>query len=204
MKIQQFIKNNLYNSDNKTRQCSGVFTDGNGNFWSYGYHYPLIKRIDGNFYINDQGYSISTKRYICWAKGICPSGSKFLYNNAHSKDGSVKSAIVEEIKDLEKRLKELSKRAFRQKADAEYRIEQLLESLHWVDSGKNTQPGSNNAIKAVCAFGDLICDNQKEKNDWKARMLKAGMGEGLSMPEDWGRLPEDEKERRLEGVLKCL
>jgi hypothetical protein len=45
---------------------------------------------------------------------------------------------------------------------------------------------------------------QKETNDWKARMLKAGVPE-LSMPDDWEDLSEDEKESRLNkgiGVLR--
>lgn len=42
--------------------------------------------------------------------------------------------------------------------------------------------------------------NKKATNDWKSRMLKAGLS-GLSMPEDWDTLSEEEKERRLDGVI---
>lgn len=57
----------------------------------------------------------------------------------------------------------------------------------------------------VAALGEVLGRSQKEKNDWKARMLKAGLGSsGLEMPEDWETLTEDEKERRLNNVLAEL
>lgn len=61
------------------------------------------------------------------------------------------------------------------------------------------------SIALVAQIGNLLCDSQKEKNDWKARMLKAGLGnQGLSMPEDWETLSEEEKERRLDNVINEL
>lgn len=57
-------------------------------------------------------------------------------------------------------------------------------------------------VGAIARVGDLICTNQKEKNDWKARMIKAGLGnKGLELPEDWETLNEDEKEKRLNLVI---
>jgi hypothetical protein len=57
----------------------------------------------------------------------------------------------------------------------------------------------------VAKMGELLCDNQKDKNDWKARMLKAGLGNsGLEMPEDWDTLDEDTKQARLDGVIKIM
>jgi hypothetical protein len=57
-------------------------------------------------------------------------------------------------------------------------------------------------IAGIAKLGDILCDNQKDKNDWKARMIKAGMGEGLIMPDDWGTLSENEKQTRLDNVIK--
>ena len=52
----------------------------------------------------------------------------------------------------------------------------------------------------VALFGELLCDNQKEKNDWKKRMFDAtGL---LDFPSDWDELSEDEKQKRLDGVIK--
>ena len=51
----------------------------------------------------------------------------------------------------------------------------------------------------VAMFGELLCDNQKEKNDWKKRMLDAtGL---LDFPDDWDDLSEDEKQKRLDKAI---
>lgn len=58
------------------------------------------------------------------------------------------------------------------------------------------------AMAMVMKMGELLAGNtKKEKNDWKLRMAKAGMGEGINVPEDWDTLSEDEKERRLNGII---
>lgn len=60
-------------------------------------------------------------------------------------------------------------------------------------------------IAGIMAMGDILTDNQKEANDWKARMLRAGLEKsGLIMPEDWNTLTEEEKTRRLNNVQKEL
>ena len=60
------------------------------------------------------------------------------------------------------------------------------------------------SVAAVALMGDIFGQTKKEKNDWKARMLKAGLGSsGLEMPADWDTLAEDEKERRLNNVLSA-
>lgn len=59
-------------------------------------------------------------------------------------------------------------------------------------------------IAGIAQLGDLFCDNQKDKNDWKERMIKAGLGDGLIMPNDWGTLNEQEKENRLNLVINEL
>jgi hypothetical protein len=55
----------------------------------------------------------------------------------------------------------------------------------------------------VAKMGEIFGQTEKEKNDWKARMLKAGLGgKGLEMPDDWDTLTEKEKKRRLDMVIK--
>ena len=52
----------------------------------------------------------------------------------------------------------------------------------------------------VALFGDILCKNKKEKNDWKKRMFDVtGL---LDFPSDWEGLSEDEKEKRLDNVIK--
>lgn len=53
----------------------------------------------------------------------------------------------------------------------------------------------------VASLGAIFGKTQKESNDWKTRMLKAGFP-GLEMPADWETLSEDEKESRLDKVIK--
>jgi len=60
-------------------------------------------------------------------------------------------------------------------------------------------------IGAIAKMGEIFGQTEKEKNDWKTRMLKAGLGSsGLEMPEDWETLSEEEKKRRLDGVIGVL
>lgn len=62
-----------------------------------------------------------------------------------------------------------------------------------------------NAIAGIAALGDIMGADQKESNDWKTRILKAGLeGRGLIMPDDWDQLTEDEKQRRLDGAISAL
>ena len=57
----------------------------------------------------------------------------------------------------------------------------------------------------VAKMGEIFCDNKKAKNDWKARMLKAGLGnKGFQMPKDWDTLDEDTKQARLDAVISEL
>ena len=71
--------------------------------------------------------------------------------------------------------------------------------------GDHTDWSAFNMTSGISKLGDLFCDNQKDKNDWKARMLKAGLGNsGLEIPEDWDTLDEDTKQARLDGVIKIM
>lgn len=60
-------------------------------------------------------------------------------------------------------------------------------------------------IAGFAKLGEILCDNTKDKNDFKARILKAGLSDkGLIIPDDWNTLPEEEKEKRLNNVIKEL
>ena len=60
-------------------------------------------------------------------------------------------------------------------------------------------------VAVVAGLGEIFGKNQKEKNDWKARMLKAGLeGRGLIMPDNWDELSEADKEARLDGAIGQL
>lgn len=93
-------------------------------------------------------------------------------------------------------------------------IEDLLSKSVWVSDrqrklflnkceGKDHEKVNSNlgVVGAIALMGEVLQDTQKEKNDWKKRMIKAGMGEGISIPDDWNELSEDEKEKRLDKVI---
>lgn len=81
---------------------------------------------------------------------------------------------------------------------AEFNV--LLEAL------KTRQEDSGfGVLSGIMALGSVLCDSEKEANDWKLRMMKAGTPSGaLNLPEDWDSLPEEEKARRLNGVIEAL
>lgn len=56
----------------------------------------------------------------------------------------------------------------------------------------------------VSSLGDVFGNTLKEKNDWKLRMIKAGMGDGLHHPDDWESLPEEEKAVRLDKIIEFM
>jgi hypothetical protein len=66
--------------------------------------------------------------------------------------------------------------------------------------------GEFKSIGAVASLGDVIGgDTLKEKNAFKLRMLKAGLGnKGFEVPEDWDKLTEEEKAKRLDKSIKFL
>ena len=67
MTTKDFIKKTYNTTSTKRRQCSSVFTDNQGNVYSFGYHYPLAFHIKGLDFVNTTGYSNSTARHIAWA-----------------------------------------------------------------------------------------------------------------------------------------
>ena len=71
--------------------------------------------------------------------------------------------------------------------------------------GNHTDWSGFKSTSMVAKLGDVFCDTKKEKNDWKTRMLKAGLGhKGLSIPDDWDSLDEKTKEERLNKVIELV
>jgi len=74
-------------------------------------------------------------------------------------------------------------------------------------SGKASQEVKSrfSSVAIIAKMGDILCPDQKTKNDWKTRMLKAGLeNKGLIMPEDWDTLDENEKGKRLDKVIEVI
>ena len=59
------------------------------------------------------------------------------------------------------------------------------------------------AIGAIAKMGEILSEDKKGANDWKKRIIEAGLGDkGLIIPEDWETLSEEEKEKRLNKVIE--
>jgi len=69
MKTQDFIITRKGTTPGKDIYCSRVMLSTDGNFYSYGYHYPLLIKCNGYWLRNIKGYSSSTAKHICWASG---------------------------------------------------------------------------------------------------------------------------------------
>jgi hypothetical protein len=79
--------------------------------------------------------------------------------------------------------------------DPEY-LEQKSEN----DSGSMLR-----SIGMVASMAEIFCDTKKSKNDWKKRMILAGVPEGsITFPDDWDSLSEEEKERRLNLSIEAI
>ena len=60
-------------------------------------------------------------------------------------------------------------------------------------------------IGTIASLGNVLASNKKDKNDWKLRIIKAGLGnKGIDIPKDWETLNENEKQLRLDRIIKAL
>jgi hypothetical protein len=60
-------------------------------------------------------------------------------------------------------------------------------------------------LARVAKMGSILTETKAQENAWKVRMLKAGLeNKGLVIPSDWNTLTEEEKETRLNNVIKVL
>lgn len=57
-------------------------------------------------------------------------------------------------------------------------------------------------IARVAQMGEILAPNSK--NEWKKRMLKAGLGDNVQFPDGWDTLSEAEKEKRLNEAIAQL
>ncbi len=78
-----------------------------------------------------------------------------------------------------------------------------------IEAQEQRQEDANNSLMRmtgmVATIGNIFCDTTEAKNDWKKRMLAAGLSNsGLTFPEDWNQLSEEEKETRLNAAIETI
>ena len=61
-----------------------------------------------------------------------------------------------------------------------------------------------NTVGMIAMMGQFFGETKKESNDWKKRMIQAGLGDAIHIPEDWDTLTEEEKEKRLNKVIEVM
>lgn len=119
MRTQDFIRQYLHATDGKFRNCSSVCTDGNGNFYSYGYHYPLLVKVGRSHLVNTAGYSATTGKHISWAARYADGVYDYEYIKSKGKtaiDGeAIMEAIMNERLEVLAQQKKLTKRATRKR-----------------------------------------------------------------------------------------
>lgn len=69
MTSKEFMQKKFKKADGKVQTFASIMKDGDGNIYSYGYHYPLLFSVNGKNYINTSGYSVTTAKHIGWAWG---------------------------------------------------------------------------------------------------------------------------------------
>ncbi len=84
---------------------------------------------------------------------------------------------------------------------AEVQVKEMMEIASW--RAKKELNEKFWMIAGIAKLWEIFGDSEKEKNDWKTRMLKAGLT-GLEMPSDWDSLDESEKTKRLDAVINNL
>lgn len=71
--------------------------------------------------------------------------------------------------------------------------------------GDNTDWSGFHTTAAIAKMGDIFGQNPKQKNDWKVRMLKSGLGnKGLDIPSDFDTLLKDVRTARLDKAISFL
>lgn len=86
-----------------------------------------------------------------------------------------------------------------------YRLSKVMTHSEDKDSQSSDSSGLLRSVAMVAKLGELLCPTQKEQNDWKVRMMKAGLeNRGLNMPENWDQLTEAEKTKRLDGAIAAI
>jgi len=104
-------------------------------------------------------------------------------------------SVLEKLLATAKDLTNIEKTLFQEKITKQFRNDDVKETSSMFGT-----------IAMVAQMGALLAgDTQKQKNDWKTQMIKAGLGnQGLIMPKNWDTLDEDVKEEKLNKIIEEL
>lgn len=141
MKTKDFIRDNLNYKPLKPQMCSSVLQATDGNFYSYGAHYPLLIKVKDVWLVNTEGYSSTTGRHIHWAKDFAQASIDLGFARPLDSDVSLKAvklALRKEQSTLLKDLSALTPRAYKKKETILRRLEEVKKLLTAFSNGQNT------------------------------------------------------------------
>lgn len=132
MTTSQFIAENIGNLPKRDKQCSSVYQFTDGNFYSYGSHYPLLFKIGNLWLRNTQGYSASTAKHISWCAGHADHDVKLISTHnsiGYSSDAISKKNILDSLYKEQKEVNEEYHGLTRRNTQKEQRIVNRLNEL---------------------------------------------------------------------------
>lgn len=205
----------------KYKVYSSLVRDDDGNIYSFGFHYPLLFSIGSLWYRNTAGYSSTTSRHI----GIAGQWSDVdveIPNNGRRgvpKYWEISEWLATTVTNLEEQLGLKKRKDTKIYAQITEDLERARQNLaRHLDNNQDgySEKGAPNegkhiadnfkAVSMVARMGEIFhAGDEKGINDWKKRMLSAGLENlGLSFPDDWDTLTEQEKKIRLDGAINQI
>lgn len=67
MRTVEWIDKHKGVNDGNTKIFGNVAKGADGTIYSYGYHYPLLFKLNDVYFVNHRGYSVTTSKHINWA-----------------------------------------------------------------------------------------------------------------------------------------
>lgn len=203
MKNKEYIENNF--SLYKNSKHGNLFIEDRV-LYSYGYHYPLKFFIGDKSFKNIEGYSPTTTKHIGYTQA--DFDIKLENHTIHGKPtlSDVKTALNQEYQELTSLIATKKRKDTNTYRSLTERLEEVKDALNYVNTlpveGETKPIDTMDMAINIAKLGNIFCDTQKDKNAWKLKMLKAGIGEGLDIPDNWEELSEEEKETRLNGAIE--
>jgi hypothetical protein len=117
-----------------SKTCNNLFFE-RGVIYSYGYHYPLLFKVNGKVFRNIQGYSVTTSKHIGLAGIYKDFDIKIKGNNTFSNasyagtlEQFTKDELQNEYNSLNEKIIALSPRAWKQKETLYNRLKEVVDA----------------------------------------------------------------------------
>jgi len=117
----------------RSKKCGSVFMGEDGNFYSYGYHYPLLFKVNNTPFVNIKKYSGSTSAHSTWAREVLPQAFPIILQGDSVSEQNIKESIQIEQKELVNKLVK-ARKASQEKIV--FRMEQLERALCALENNK--------------------------------------------------------------------